>query len=98
MISVGTKNTQPYSYADSGFNMFLNRSIGSTIGASLGDMASSFRKVNQQSINFDNAPTTGALGDKIQVGEIEIDGAGRKISFFDDGHQNEIGRIGELDG
>jgi hypothetical protein len=89
---------QFYTYADAGFNPFLRRSIDSGQSATLGGSSSDFRRVNNQQINFDSQQVTGSLGDKIQVGDIVIDGGNRRISIYDDGRANEVGRIGNLDG
>lgn len=88
----------PYTYTDSGFNSFMQRSIDSGAYFTLSQTASEFRKVNNQQINFDQQQTTGSLGDIIQVGDIDINGRDRRISIYDDGRTNEVGRIGNLDG
>lgn len=49
-----------------------------------------------QAINFDQTPTSGSLGDKIQVGGIIIDGTKRRIVILDEVN-NEVGWIGNLD-
>lgn len=84
------------SYVDSGFSRFLRRSIDNPAvpANSLHQYASN---ANQQSrtINFDQQPTSGNIGDTIRVGNIEIDGSKGRISVYDGA--DEVVRIGELD-
>lgn len=89
-----------YTYADAGFNGFMSRSIDSTPAISLRQTASDFRKLNNQTINFDHQQTSGSMGDSFQVGGggIVLDGKNRRISIYDENHTNEVGRIGNLDG
>lgn len=96
MISVGGKNTEPYTYGDSGFNGFLSRGIGSSPGSSLRQVASSFRKVNNQQVNYDHSQQSGTLGDVIQAGQaVRIDRTG--LHIFDEDN-NEILLAGIIDG
>ncbi|HET8708930.1 MAG TPA: hypothetical protein VFL85_01475 [Candidatus Saccharimonadales bacterium] len=89
-------NQLSYTYAQAGFNGFLNRSIDSSNAVTLQQASSDFRKVNNPSINFDQTQTTGSLGSTIQVGDhISIDGVIGRISVTDEGN-NEVTRLGKI--
>lgn len=84
-------------YTTAGFNSFFSRSIGSRNYDTLPGASSAATIDNSQEINYDNSPTTGSLGSKIQIGDsIVLDGNNEKISILDG--TNEVVRIGELDG
>lgn len=88
----------PNTYTQAGFNGFMRRSIDASAAGTLRQASSDFSKTNHQSLNFDSVQTSGTLGDTIQVGDILVDGKNRRISIFDEGRTNEVGRIGNLDG
>lgn len=91
------RRNPPYTYKEAGFNGFMRRSIGSSQASSLRQASTDFRKVNNQTINFDQQQTSGALGDVIQVGQgVKIDGGGNtgRISVYDG--NTEVVRIGDL--
>jgi hypothetical protein len=75
-------------YLDSGFDPFMERSIGAGEQPmnTLEGMSSS-----GGDINFDTSQISGSLGDKIQVGggNVVIDGANRRITVND----GEVDRI-----
>ncbi len=85
-------------YTSAGFNNFLTRSLDDIALASPGTLETSAGAVagTSQEVNFDHAPTTGALGSSVAVGNIAIDGVAGRISIFDD-QGNEVVRIGNLD-
>lgn len=85
-------------YGNDGFNSFFSRSIDAYSSAqSLPDVSSGYTQGNSREINYDNAPTTGTLGSKVQIGDsIILDGNNKKISIVDG--SNEVVRIGELNG
>lgn len=81
-----------YSYSDAGFNGFFRRTIDSNpTRTTLGSNGPP-----SKALNFDDLQTSGAIGDKIKVGSITIDGKAGRISLFD-ANGNEVGRIGNLD-
>lgn len=86
-------------YQDSGFNGFFRRSINSNAGVQvLTNMASQAGgNYASKELNFDNIKVSGALGDILRVGKINLDGVKGRISVFDD-DGNETTRLGELDG
>ena len=73
-----------YDYQTSGFDAFMDRSIGSAQAAptTLEGISSI---TSSGDINFDNSQISGSLGDKIQVGgsNVIIDGANRRITIND---------------
>lgn len=85
-------------YTSAGFNGFFSRSIDAYSSAeALPSVSSVYTQGNQTEINYDNSPTTGTLGSKVQIGNsIVLDGNNEKISIIDG--SNEVVRIGELDG
>lgn len=87
-------NAKPYTYLTAGFNRFFSRSIGSE--STSGNLLQVANMAGSRELNFDQTPTSGNLGDIIQVGGITIDGTKRRISIFDETGV-ETGRIGRLD-
>ena len=85
-------NNDRYSYADAGFNRFLNRSINASQGSTLRAITSSSPR---KELNFDQMQTSGNLGDKIQVGGITLDGKKRRIVIVDE-LGTEVGWIGNV--
>lgn len=83
-----------YSYEQAGFDPFLQRSIGGNYVGVLSDIQSAIGGSN--GINYDQTQVSGAIGDKIQVGNIVIDGVAGRISVFDTSGV-EVVRIGSLD-
>lgn len=86
------KNDQRYTYTEAGFNAFLNRSLSSRQGNGLRSLSAS---VPRKEINFDQMQTSGNLGDKIQVGGIQLDGTNRRIVIIDE-LGVEVGWIGNI--
>lgn len=82
---------EDYSYADSGLDNFLSRSIDRLSQVNLDAPG----PVSTQ-IRYDAAQVTGQLGDTLRIGSIHLDGAKGRISIFDG--DNEVVRLGELDG
>lgn len=80
-----------YDYTSSGFDGFLSRSIDDLSQTNL-DSAGP----RSTAMRFDSAQMTGALGDKVRIGSIILDGITGRISIYDG--QDEVVRIGELDG
>jgi hypothetical protein len=77
-------------YLDSGFDPFMERSIGAaqpTIDTLEGVSAA----VSSGDINFDASQISGSLGDRIQVGggNVIIDGANKRI-IVNDGNVDRI--------
>lgn len=85
-------------YAKSGFNGFFSRSIGSGKSTeTLPALSSNATQGRSREVNYDNSPTTGSLGSKVQIGSsIVLDGNNEKISVYSG--TNEVVKIGELDG
>lgn len=81
-----------YDYTDAGLDAFLSRSVDSVSQVNLD---SSGPVSNSQA--YDRTQVSGSLGDTIRVGKIQLDGVAGRISVFDDSN-NEVVRIGELDG
>jgi hypothetical protein len=81
-----------YSYQDSGFDKFLSRSIDDTAQPNLGTGGPV-----SNSIAYDRNQVSGSLGDSLRVGRILINGTTGRISIYDEAN-NEVVRIGELDG
>lgn len=71
-------------YSDSGFDSFLSRSIDATPQSNLDSVG----PVSNE-IRFDNAQTTGILGDTFRVGGISINGAEHNI-IVSDGNTDRI--------
>jgi len=82
------------SYADAGFNKFYSRSISSA--PSINNLPQMSAAAGSNMINFDHSPTSGSLGDKIQVGGVIIDGTNRRIVIQDE-NGVDVGWIGNLD-
>lgn len=67
-----------YSYLDAGFDGFLNRSIDNTSQVNLDSQGS-----QSNAIRFDSAQLSGAMGDTMRVGKININGAAGNITAND---------------
>jgi hypothetical protein len=80
-------------YTDIGFSVFLERPLlqGSSQQSISGQQSSG----SSGTLNFDSTQTSGALGDKIQVGSITIDGSSGKITVSDDSG-NTVITIGDI--
>ena len=81
-------------YIDIGYDPFLDRSIDVTPA-----MAGGFQSLEgyiSQSIAFDRVAVSGALGDKIQLGRILLDGREGRITMSDE-HGITTLLIGEED-
>ena len=83
----------PYSYSDAGFNGFFRRTLSSNPGTQV--LASNSRPTRQ--MNFDDLQISGALGDKLKIGSIVLDGKTGRISIQDE-VGTEVVRIGNVDG
>jgi len=81
------------SYIDLGFSNFLEKPMAET-GFSVAAPTGGTTSYGGGQLNFDQVQTTGSLGDKIQVGNITIDGSSGRI-VINDG-QNDRLIIGEL--
>jgi len=77
---------ESYSYESVGLNGFLQRDLGSS---------SISTPAQKNTVNYDQAAVSGALGDTFQVGKVNIDGARGGIYVHDD-NGNEIGAVGEF--
>jgi len=80
-------------YLNSGINKFFSRSIMNNSSTTLQEVS---QVAGSNEINFDRTPTSGSLGDKIQVGGVIIDGVNRRIAIQDESGV-EVGWIGNLD-
>ena len=80
-----------YTYESSGFDGFLSRSIDNLSRTNLESSGPT-----STNIRYDSSQMSGKLGDTIRVGNIYIDGVKGRISIYD--NNNEVVRIGELDG
>lgn len=81
------------SYLDSGFDEYLTRSIDGYINTTLGNAP---LMAGSQQIAFDRNQVTGAIGDKVTIGQVVIDGVTGRIAIYDV-TGTEIGRIGNID-
>jgi hypothetical protein len=82
---------QQYDYTVAGFDGFLSRSID-TQGAPLDAQPDAPSK----QMDFDRSQASGALGNTVRIGNINIDGVEGRISVYDD-ESNEVARFGKLD-
>lgn len=82
-----------YSYTNSGFDGFMNRSIDGISAHNLDTLVMNIPLWARQ-LSYDTVQTSAQLGDKLSVGNIVIDGQSGRISIFDGA--NEIARIGQL--
>lgn len=85
---------QDNSYLKAGFDVYLTRSIDGYLSQTLGNAEP---RAGMNQIAFDRHQVTGSLGDKLAIGFIRMDGTTGRISIFDE-NNNEVVRIGELDG
>lgn len=90
-------NGDPYrkshDYESAGFNGFFRRTIAGNGGATtLRTMSNS---TLSKQLNFDNQQISGALGDILRLGGINLDGKLGRISIFDE-RGNEVMRLGDL--
>jgi hypothetical protein len=71
-------------YSNSGFDPFMERSIGGEINQSV-NMTLTNIPTSGGDINFDASQISGSLGDRIQVGggNVIIDGMNRRITVND---------------
>lgn len=67
-----------YSYLDAGFDGFLSRSIDDVTQVNLDSQGP-----QTQAIRFDQSQLTGAMGDNIRVGRININGSAGNITAND---------------
>jgi len=90
-----TDNKDKLTYEDAGYNRFFRRTLNSNPGElRLKDVGAS-RQYAPRDINFDALQTSGALGDKIKVGNVTIDGnIGVRMH---DAEGNEVVRIGDAE-
>jgi hypothetical protein len=77
-------------YLDSGFDPFMERSIGAD--EQMGTLESMSTMVSSGDINFDASQISGSLGDRIQVGgnNVIIDGGNRRIVINDGVHDRVL--------
>jgi hypothetical protein len=83
-----------YSYADSGLDSFMSRSIDGLTAPNLDQLVMNMPLWARQ-LPYDTMQTSGQLGDTLSVGNIAIDGVTGRISVFD-ADNNEVVRIGTL--
>lgn len=79
-----------YDYTTSGFDKFLSRSVDDIQQMNLDSAAPP-----STAQAYDRGQVSGAIGNTIRVGKIQIDGVKGRISIYDG--ENEVVRIGELD-
>ena len=77
-------------YLDSGFDSFMERSIGAA-QPNITTLEGVSAMVSSGDINFDASQISGSLGDRIQVGggNVIIDGANKRI-IVNDGNVDRI--------
>lgn len=81
-------------YLDSGFDVYLTRSIDGYLNESLGNAEP---RAGVQQIAYDRNQITGSVGDIFKIGNSAIiDGKTGRISVLDE-NNNEIVRIGNLE-
>lgn len=92
------RKQRPYNYGDAGYNRFLKRSIENN-GVPTSNLSDVSRNVaaHSREINFEQSRVSGSMGDTARIGKINLDGTKGRISVYDDDN-NEVMRIGELDG
>lgn len=79
-----------YSYEDAGLDGFLSRSIDDVSQINLDSQGP-----NTTAIRYDSAQVSGALGDTLRLGRINLNGASGNI-VLDDGNTNRV-LLGEDD-
>jgi len=85
-----------FDYTRAGFDGFLSRSINNDFtGNNITNLNLVPAVISGQQVNYDQVQVSGALGDKLKIGNITLDGADGKISIFDD-QGNELVRLGAL--
>lgn len=90
------QSNEIYDYTAAGFDGFLNRSIDSGFSQNAQHTLSFLPSINTgQQLNYDQMQVTGALGDHLRIGNVDIDGGSGRISIFDN-EGNEIVRLGAL--
>jgi hypothetical protein len=80
-----------YDYTYSGLDSFLSRSIDETPQSNLEAAGPT-----SMSVAYDRNQVSGAMGDTMQVGKIQINGSDGRISICDD-DGNEVARFGNLE-
>ena len=85
-----------YTYENAGFNGFLIRSRKSNGGAvTVADRLTNGSNGNS-SIPFDRVQIEGALGDKVTVGRLVLNGVDGRIEVLDETKTTDTGWIGDL--
>lgn len=77
-----------YDYTQAGFNDFLTRPLVSLISAP--------QQSQSRQVNFEQSQITGALGDILTIGNIQLDGVSGQITVSDGENVRVI--VGRLDG
>lgn len=72
------KSDEEYNYTSAGFDSFLSRSIDATPQFGLDSQGP---MVNQ--VRYDGTQVSGMLGDNLQIGNINLDGANSRITASD---------------
>ncbi len=83
-----------YTYANAGFDSFMNRSIDMYSATNLDSLMVNMPYWQRQ-LPMDTVQSSGSLGDSITIGSIILDGVTGRISV-EDQSGNEVVRLGEI--
>lgn len=83
-----------YTYENAGFNAFMLRSLKSNPGAQT--VAGGISTGYQGPIAFDRQAMEGALGDKVKVGRLVLNGPAGRMEVLDKPELVNIGYVGDL--
>ena len=84
---------QPYTYRNAGFNGFLNRSLKSNPAAS--NLQAGIALGSGRPVNFDLQSALGAMGMKLPLGRITLDGEAGRIAITNENGE-EVAWFGDL--
>lgn len=83
-----------YTYQQAGFNAFMLRSMKSNPGAQT--VAGGVSSGNGGRFAFDRQQIEGALGDKLKIGRLVLDGQKGRLIVLDEAETTENGWVGDL--
>lgn len=83
-----------YTYVNAGFNGFMNRSLKANPAAT--SLRGGISSGPGRPINLDLQQMVGALGDKLTIGKLVLNGKDGNIEIHDD-NDTVVGLIGNLD-
>lgn len=83
-----------YTYENAGFNSFMLRSMKSNAGAQT--VRGGISVGSGKAIAFDRQQVSGALGDKVAIGRLVLDGVKGRVVVLDRAKITETGWVGDL--